>query len=151
MSLDQSYYLLYHLFPKRRSNMGMACSGSHSFKDQWAYILAFGGFSGKQSPVGCCTGPCSWSHYFSWCAALIFSAHPTMDRKRGDWHRTRRARKTYMPQNDEWQEHHAAHPWGASDERRRGENSNFSELACRCSCHIWRPGQGRLLLSRPRG
>ena len=75
---------------ERRSNV--ACSGFHSFKDQWANVLAFGGFSGKQSPVGRCTGPRSWSYYFSWCAALTFSARSTMDRKRDDWHRTRRER-----------------------------------------------------------
>lgn len=139
------------LFPKSWSSMGLACSAFHSSKDQWACILAFGGFSGKQSPVGRSTGPSSWSHYFSWCAALTFSAGSTMDRKRGERHRTRGARKPCMPQNDGWQEHDAAHPWGARDERRRGENSNFSELARRCSCHIWRPGEGRLLLSRPWG
>lgn len=87
---SEMLYMVSH-FPKRRSNM--ACSGSHSFKDQWACILAFGGFSGKQSPVGRCAGPHSWSYYFSWCAALTFSARSTMDRKRDDWHRDKKRRE----------------------------------------------------------
>lgn len=42
---------MFGLFPpKRQSNMSR--SGCHSFKHQWASILAFSGFSGKQSPVG---------------------------------------------------------------------------------------------------
>lgn len=79
----------------------MACSGCHSFKDQRANILAFGGFSGKQSPVGHCAGPLQLITLFSTgCAALTFSVHSTMDRKRDDWHRTKRERETCMLHND---------------------------------------------------
>ena len=58
--------------PKRQSNMSY--SGCHSSTHQWAHTLAFGGFSGKQSPVGQRSGPHSWSYYSSRCAALTFSS-----------------------------------------------------------------------------
>lgn len=114
---------------------------------QWANVLAFGGFSGKPSPLGRCT----WSHYFSGCAALTFSALSTMDRERDECHRTRRAREDHVSQNDGWEERSALHARGASDEERRRQNPNFSGMAGRCCGGACRPGQSRLLLPGPQG
>lgn len=126
-------------------------SGFHSCKDQWANILAFGGVSGKPSPVGHCTGPSTWLHYFSGCAALTFDVLSTMDRERDERHRTRRARGARVPENDGWGEHSALHARGASDEARRRQDPNFSGVAGRLCGGACRSGQGRLLLPGSRG
>lgn len=108
-------------------------------------------FFWKAVSCSSCTGPRAWSHYFSGCAALTFSARSTMDRERDECHRTRRARAAQVPQNDGWGEHRVLHAWGASDEEGKRPSPNFSGVADGCCCGACRSGQGRLLLPGSKG
>lgn len=108
-------------------------------------------FFWKAISCSSCTGPHTWSHYFSGCAALTFSALSTMDREKDECHRTRRASGAQVPQNDRWGEHSVLHAQGASDEERKRQNPNFSGVAGRCCGGSCRSGQGRLLLPRSQG